>query len=425
VTSEPSVKTMPPQAESCDAQQLTDIITASRNKLKAVFDAISDPVCSFTTDFKVESLNMALAELANRHPRELVGMTGQELMRAMGVAPGLQFQLEEAFAEVVRGGKPMWRLTQADTPGGTRFFEMTATPALDAAGEVTLLIVQVRDVTVFKRMEQTVREYSQSLELMVAERTRDLTEAQEQLKGEKERLALANRELLRLDKLRQDLTSMVVHDMKGPLAEVMGNLDLMGYDPLTETQREALDLALMGADDLLRMIMNLLDISRLEEGRLVLRYAPVDFTELSERLLSKFRTVTRLKNLSVQASVEEAFTLDADPELIYRLLQNLLTNAINHTPEGGRVEIAAEAGAEGGVVLRLEDNGEGIPERARSLIFKKFTQAHTTSGPRTSTGLGLTFCKMVAEAHGGRIWFDSQEGRGTTFYVWLPGKQPE
>jgi signal transduction histidine kinase len=273
-------------------------------------------------------------------------------------------------------------------------------------------------------MEQTVREYSQSLEQMVAERTRDLTQAQGQLKDEKERLALANQELIRLDKLRQDLTSMVVHDMKGPLAEVMGNLDLMGYDPLTDTQREALDLALLGADDLLRMIMNLLDISRLEEGRLIIRPSEVDFAELGTRLLGKFRTVTRLRNLTVETRQEGAVAFQADADLIYRVLQNLLTNAINHTPEGGRVEISAKAGAQGGVVLTVKDNGEGIPERSRSLIFKKFTQAHTTSGPRTSTGLGLTFCKMVTEAHGGRIWVDSQEGQGATFHVWLPERPP-
>jgi PAS domain S-box-containing protein len=409
---------------SCDTKSLTDVITASRNKLKAVFDSISDPICSFTPDFRVESLNMALAEQAKRHPRELVGLSGQELLRALGVSPELQRQLEEAFGEVVARRRPLWRLVQADTAEGTRFFEMTANPALDAEGEVTLVIVQARDVTVFKRMEQTVREYSQSLEKMVAERTRDLTAAQEQLKGEKERLALANQELVRLDKLRVDLTNMVVHDMKGPLAEVMGNLDLMGYDPLTETQREALDLAVMGAEDLLRMIMNLLDISRLEEGRLVLRPAAIDFAELGGRLLGKFRTLTRLKSLQVATAQEAPVTLAADPDLLYRLLQNLLTNAINHTPEGGKVTLGAGPGAEGGVRLWVEDNGEGIPERARLLIFKKFTQAHTSSGPRTSTGLGLTFCKMVAEAHGGRIWFDSQVGRGTTFYVWLPVASP-
>ncbi len=414
----------PASGDNGDFAKLTEIIKASRNKLKAVFDAISDPVCSFTPDFKVESLNMALAEMAERHPRELVGLTGHELMNILGVAPDLQEKCTGYFREAMTKKSPLWNLVQADTHSGTRYYEITATPALDSGNEVSLLIVQVRDVTIFKRMEQTVREYSQSLETMVAERTRDLTAAQDQLKEEKERLALANTELVRLDRLRQDLTSMVVHDMKGPLAELMGNLDLLRYEQLSETQTEVLDLALMGAEDLLRMIMNLLDISRLEENRLALRPQPVDFRGLCEKLVAKFRTVARLKNLEVTTTDGQAMVLVADPDLLYRVMQNLFTNAINHTPEGGRVSLSAQGQVDGGVLLQVEDTGTGIPERFRSQIFRKFTQAGGQDRPRTSTGLGLTFCKMVVEAHGGRIWFDSQEGKGTTFKVWLPVPSP-
>ncbi|MFH1034740.1 MAG: ATP-binding protein [Pseudomonadota bacterium] len=86
---------------------------------------------------------------------------------------------------------------------------------------------------------------------------------------------------------------------------------------------------------------------------------------------------------------------------------------------------AAADQAGDGVLLSMRDNGSGIPERFQARIFQKFSQASDGTGPRTSTGLGLTFCKMAVEAHGGRIWFESQEGRGSTFYVWLPRQPPE
>lgn len=406
--------------------ELWDIIQASRNKLKVAFDAIADPICTVTPQLRVESLNQALATMADRHPRDLVGLTAEEIMTLAQVPEAARSQLLDIARTVLDTSHPQGRLVESPTlKGNQRHYEVTATPVLDAVGRACLVIIQVRDVTVFKRMERTVREYSQKLEAKVLERTRDLLVAQEELQEEKEHLAQANQELLRLDTLRHDLTNMVVHDMKGPLAEIMGNLDLMSYDQLTEMQREALDLANMGSEDLLRMIMNLLDIDRLEEGKLAVHLQEVAFGELAGNLLKKFQTMIRLKGLDV--AVEDGLPggFAADPDLMHRVLQNLLTNALNHTAEGGQVRLVAQPGQEeGGVVLSVRDTGTGIPLRFQERIFQKFTQASDGQGPRTSTGLGLTFCKMAVEAHGGRIWLESQEGVGSTFSIWLPG-QPE
>lgn len=409
-----------------DCGQLWEILQLSRNKLKAAFDAIADPVCSVTPDLKVESLNLALALLASRHPRELVGLGLDPVLERACFQPTARRSFLEAVGEAGSTGRAHARLVETTPAEGRLFYEVTVTPVLGPGEVITLIILQVQDVTEFKRMEQTVREYSHSLEEKVAERTRDLLSAQEQLKEEKELLAQANQELLRLDTLRHDLTNMVVHDMKGPLAEVMGNLDLITYDPLSEMQREALELASLGAEDLLRMIMNLLDIDRLEEGRLLVSPEPLTFLDLAQELLRKFQTVIRLKGLDVTAQDALGASFAADPALLGRVLQNLLTNALAHTPEGGQVLMRAAADQAGdGVLLSMRDNGSGIPERFQARIFQKFSQASDGTGPRTSTGLGLTFCKMAVEAHGGRIWFESQEGRGSTFYVWLPRQPPE
>ncbi len=409
-----------------DLEQLWRIVQVSRNKLKAVFDAIRDPICSLTPDHRVESVNLALARRAGRHPRELVGLSVGELLDLTQVPEPLQAEVLDLARGGFENGRSQERLFEAPAADGPHYYEVTLTPVPGEDFTVPLVIFQVRDVTTLKRMEQTIREYSHSLEEMVAQRTVDLVAARDELRHDKELLAEANAELRRLDALRHDLTNMVVHDMKGPLAEVMGNLDLLGYDPLSEMQREALSLASLGSDDLLRMIMNLLDIDRLEEGRLTVRRQPTGFAALAREVLDRFQTMLRLKGLRVEVQAEESLRISLDPDLMRRVLQNLLTNALNHTPEEGRIVLGARPGQDdqaGGSLIWVADNGCGIPEKYQDRIFQKFTQGHETKNPRTSTGLGLTFCKMAVEAHGGRIWFESREGQGATFRIWLP--EPE
>lgn len=410
---EPEAKNSQARAGSGQANpeviELQHILEQSRNKLKAIFDAMDDPVFSITPDRRVESVNFAAARLTGLHPRKLVGMPCEEFLNQTAGALPIKDACMIDFERMVNEARPQRGLVEAQGADGPLFYDIAHTPVFNDDGELSLGIVQVKDITTIKRMELTIREYSQSLEQKVAERTVELTKA--------------NQELKRLDQLRQDLTNMVVHDMKGPLAGLMGNLDLLAYGELDNYQRESLDMASLAGEDLLRMIMNLLDIGRLEENRLILNYEKVDFTQLAGQLKERFSAMVSLRGLELSFKSPEAFHFEADQDLIYRVLQNLFTNAINHTEEGG-IEIGAklEADPDGrnGVTLHVADSGYGIPENMHSRIFEKFTQAAPGQGSRTSTGLGLNFCKLAVEAHHGRIWFDSTEGAGTTFYVWLP-----
>jgi PAS domain S-box-containing protein len=404
--------------EHAERQRLEEVLRASRNKLGAIFDSIADPILSLTPAGKVESVNRAAASRAGQHPRELVGLGLVELLERTGAPPLLRKVCAAAFAELMERRAPRYRLVEVHGPEGPEHYEISLIPALNRDGGVNVAILQFKDITIFKRMEATIREYSHSLEEKVAQRTAELTAARDELAAERDRLARMNRELKRLEELRSNLTSMVVHDLKGPLAEIMGNLEMLSFGSLDEAQSEALDLATMAADELLRMIMNLLDIDRMEEGVVAPRRGRLRFAELAGAVAERFRAVVRLKELELAVSDGTEAPFPADPELLARVLQNLVTNAVAHTAEGGRVELAGREEG-GGVVLSVSDNGEGIPAGQLERIFQKFTQAGG-GGDRTSTGLGLAFCKLAVEAHGGRIWVESAEGAGSTFSLWLP-----
>jgi signal transduction histidine kinase len=403
-----------------ELKYLRDVLLTSRNKLAAVFDAIPDPVLSLTREGTVESLNMTLARRAGAHPRELVGLSGEELLERAKTSPITIHLLKQAFDQLKSQGIPQYRLVETPGDDGPEFWEISLIPVRDGEGRLSLTIIHAKDVTIFKRMEQTIREYSHTLEEMVAERTKDLLAVRNQLQDDKEALAKANADLRQLETLRRDLTNMVVHDLKGPLAEIMGNLELLSFEPLSDTQSEALSLATLGADDLFRMITNLLDIDRLEEGEFPINLEQLDFKESADAVCARFQTLIHLKEMKLTITDQTASGIYADRALLERILRNLVTNALAHTSEGGWVSILAQD-QEDGVVIEVADNGSGIAKHLQYRIFRKFTQAYDHRGPRTSTGLGLTFCKMAVEAHGGTIWLESDQDKGARFFVWLPG----
>ena len=400
-------------------REMEKTLMISRDKLKAVFDALNDPIVAITPGFTVESLNLAATGISGKHPRELVGISGYDFQQVTGMFPMKPISVKEIFDEMKSEGKTQRHLLENQDDNGPVFHELTAVPVIDKNGVFTLGIMQVKNVTDFKRMERVIRKYSENLEKKVVERTRELTEAHAELKKEKAALEKANLELLRLDRLRQDLTNMVIHDMKSPLAELMGNLDLLGYSQIDGFERETLDMALLGAKGLLRMIMNLLEIGRMQENRLQVNKQPLSFTELAEGVRDEFKTLIRLKGLKVEVKDSTGEQLRIDKDLFGRVLQNLLTNAITYTPEEGCIIMAAEK-SDDKILLSVQDNGEGIPLDVHDQIFEMFSQGRKNELSRTSTGLGLAFCKMAVEAHSGKIWVESEINKGATFFIALP-----
>ncbi len=244
----------------------------------------------------------------------------------------------------------------------------------------------------------------------------------EELEEERELLVRKNEELLALEQMKEDLVNMIIHDLKGPLGEVMANLDLLSYVKLEDQDSECLDTAIQGSENLLQMILNMLDVRRMEEGKLKLHLETFDVCEFIEGVVENQKTLIKQKEMEVKTLIDESVPAwVADRSLMERVLSNLLNNAIKYSHQGGKVEIRSKYDC-GNKNLQMEvkDNGKGIPGEFQQKIFDKFSQVDSDFSDRKhSTGLGLTFCKMAVEAHQGKIWVESW-GRGSRFILLLP-----
>lgn len=223
--------------------------------------------------------------------------------------------------------------------------------------------------------------------------------------------------------LRDRLVHMIVHDMRSPLQAVLGNLQLMELQQSKDSAEEnrLLRTALTGVNLLLGMTSDLLNVSRLEEGALPVDPQPVPLGPLVEKAIAETVAPSDKERIHVDASIQETNAF-CDPDLTLRILANLMGNALKYSPRGAPVSLTAETDNEGGVRIRVRDEGPGIDPQYHHQIFEKFgvIPADETSQRMPSTGVGLAFCKLAMEAQNGSIQLDSALGEGSTFSVVFP-----
>lgn len=230
--------------------------------------------------------------------------------------------------------------------------------------------------------------------------------------------------LLRVQQQKEKLSAFVVHDLNNRLTTIIGLSDLMAGDAeLTEPTRESAQLISDAADSIQRMVMNLLDISRSEDGELVLRLQDVDVEELFLRACQRQKVRARLRRQTLRCEVGPGGQrLLADAELLTRLIDNLIDNAIKYAPADSHIELLARPLSDQRTLeIRVSDEGPGIPPAQRERIFEKYVQLDPHVDSRwAGRGLGLAFCRLVAEAHGGRVFVEDNTPRGSTFCLQLP-----
>ena len=220
---------------------------------------------------------------------------------------------------------------------------------------------------------------------------------------------------------RDGLVHMMVHDMRSPLFAILGSLEMAGMEPLSKEAIVCIDTALSAAGMIIEMISTLLDVSKMEAGKMTLESSAVDISDLTRETIRMLEPLRGQRRLTL-TSPDEMKMLTGDPNLIRRVLQNLISNALKFTDKDkGIITVFIEITAEDNMCVSVVDNGNGIPLEYREKVFDKFCQVATHKQSKGySTGLGLTFCKLAVEAHGGKIGLESEMGGGSTFWFELP-----
>jgi two-component system, sensor histidine kinase and response regulator len=244
------------------------------------------------------------------------------------------------------------------------------------------------------------------------------------LKAATDALEDSYRKLRELEKVRDDLMKMIVHDLKTPLTSILASLELLldgDLGPLTGDQRTMVADADGKSQDLLRLIEDLLEIARIEEAALPLNLEPIVPSELLAEVLGEWAVRFQQDRATATVDVaDDVIMFEADRGLLKRVFSNLVQNALTHSANAVTLHLTARRDPSG-ILFTVADNGPGIPPQYHELIFRKFEQVRAPNAPRVrSSGLGLAFCRLVVEQHGGRIWVQSAEGQGSAFHILLP-----
>ena len=336
---------------------------------------------------------------------------------------------EEALAIVEREG-PDCVLLDVRMPGMDGFAVCERLRALPRGADTPVVfLTALRDVETFDRalraggddfLTKPVRPTELVIRVQSALKLRRLSA---ELREHYDLLKHQRDGMVRLQLQKERLMAFVVHDLKNPVNAMDLHAQLLTRDrSLGESARESAAQIRSTARQLNRMIMNLLDISKADEGKLSAKRIDIDLRALVETIAGEMAVVARDRSVTIEVCVE-ADRLAADEDLIHRTLGNLVENALRHAPKGTAVRILAVRG-DGATELRVADAGTGVPLAMRESIFDPFVQLEGKGLPssRSGRGLGLTFCRLAVEAHGGRIWIEDANP-GAVFAMRIPDAQ--
>jgi PAS domain S-box-containing protein len=369
---------------------LTDITAQKRAQetvtmLSHTIKSIAECVCITDHRNVILFVNQAFLTTYGYTEEELIG-------KPIDIVNPASNKVKTVLDETLRGSWQGELINQKKD--GTEFpIYLSTSVVRDEQGEAIALVGVTTDITERKKIEQEL-----------SSQKKHLQESYEQLK--------------QLEVARDTLFHMIVHDMRSRLTVLMMGLELLERTELKNikhTNRQVLLRALSTTTTLSQMVNSLLDISKMESGEMKLSMTRCDPVALAQRLVSAYELQRENRSFIIDAPPEPV-EIRCDAELILRVIQNLFSNALKFTPKDGTITIKIQSLREG-VRVSVVDSGIGISSHHLPRIFDKFYQAEARE---SSTGLGLTFCKLAVELHGGRIGVESKIGKGSTFWFILP-----
>ena len=244
---------------------------------------------------------------------------------------------------------------------------------------------------------------------------------QKEIAAKNAELEAANRKLKELDRIKSDFVANVAHEFRTPLTVIKGNTDLVikgGLGKVTSEQKDMLDGAVNIANRLSRLVNDLLDISKIESGKMKLKKESLDINKIIEESLTVFSKIMKDKKQTLDKDLAKDMPgINADIDKTTQVFINLLSNAIKYSPEGGKITVKS-TNLEKEIMVEVSDTGEGIASENIDTVFDKFTRV--TAEKKEGTGLGLPIAKDIVTLHNGRMWVKSELGKGSQFYFTFP-----
>jgi PAS domain S-box-containing protein len=349
------------------AQQVEELKSAE-SRFSGLFEDNIDPIIITNQDGIVTDANRKAVEVFGYSRDELIGLRVTTVHR-MGTA----FLGSDRFRHL-RGGQEITYQTRITTKQG-----------VEIPMEVHAKLIQRRG-----------QEFIQWIQ-------RDLTER------------------LQLEEMRNDLISMIYHDLRSPLGNIISSLDVVATSlpPEAEVEQSLITIANRSALRMSRLVDSLLDLRRLEAGQMTLNREQADVAALARDAIEQVTALAEGKGIRLRHDVPARLPMvDVDTDMIRRVIINLIENAVKYTPGEGTVTVNARSGSKE-LTVTVKDTGPGIPAGEHTRIFSKFTRLQREAAPK-GLGLGLAFCKLAVEAHDGRIWVESQPNQGAIFSFTLP-----
>jgi PAS domain S-box-containing protein len=364
-----------------------------RLKLAAIVESSDDAITSADLDGIVTSWNKGAEAIFGYPAEEMLGKSISIL------APeGEQQEPLERLAAAIEAGEGRYEARRQRKDGTLMDVSMTVSAVRDSAGETVAVAAIAQDVTDRKRLEREREEFTRELE------TR-------------------NERLLELDHLKDEFVALVSHELRTPLTSIRGYLELVldgEAGEVTDEQRQFLGVVERNANRLLDLVGDLLFLAQIEAGKLSLEVGAVDLAAVAAESVETARPLAEEKEITLTLATSPLPLLAGDRARLGQLLDNLVSNAVKFTPQGGRVDVRASSSREH-AILEVRDTGMGISADEQEHVFERFFRtSRATEQAIQGTGLGLAISKAIAHAHGGRITLASDDGQGATFRVAIP-----